>query len=86
MTKIKDVIWFPSQLALVLGINQTDILDWIAKGKLKAEKKGSVTKISENALVEFLRENRECVGRIYCDDLTPFLNKARARIVRKVEE
>ena len=86
MKKNKDIIWFPSQLALILGVNQTDILDWVAKGELKAEKKGSVTKIEENALVDFLRDHRDCVGRVYCDDLTPFLNKSRARIVRKLEE
>lgn len=86
MTKKKDIIWFPSQLAIVLGANQTDILEWVAKGELKAEKKGSVTKIMESALIDFLREHRECVGRIYCDDLTPFFNKSRTRIARKLEE
>lgn len=86
MKKQKDIVWFPSQLALVLGTKQTDILQWINNGNLKAEKYGHVIKICENDLVSFLKENPECAGRVYCDDLmsSPY-SKARARIVSKLE-
>lgn len=86
MKKSKDIVWFPSQLALILGENQMDILDWVNRGLLAAERSGRVTKIKENDLVHFLREYPEHVGRVYCSDLdSRVINEARVRIVRKLE-
>lgn len=84
--KHHPTFWFPSQLALVLGIQQRDILEWVMAGKIKAEVNGKVIKISEADLVDYLAEHPEYVGRLYCDDLTTSINEFRASLVAKLEE
>lgn len=83
--KQKDNLWFPSQLALVLGVPQREILGWIDRNELRAKVKGKVVKISENDLIQHLVDYPEHVGRVYCDDLVDSINQFRAMIVRRIE-
>lgn len=77
--------YMPSQISLILGKDRREVLKWIEEGKL-----GSVTQYgramsSAQDIARFLNEHPEEVGRVYCDDLIPFFNRARENIVEKLE-
>lgn len=73
-------------LALVLGASRRDILVWINSGELKTATDGKYISFYEHDVVDFLYRHPECYGRIYCQDLTPFINTERSRIVEKLEQ
>lgn len=73
------------ELAMVLGIYRRDIMTWVARGELKAATDGQYMFFYEKDVVNFIRQNPERCGRIYCDDLIPFINHQRKRIVDQLE-
>lgn len=82
-----DMKMFPSQWALILGVQQRDIWDWIMDGLLKAEVAGKKAHvISVNEVTKFLAEHPIYVGRVYCEDAIPFYNDIRRKIVDRMED
>lgn len=79
------MIYTPFQIALILGVRQPDILNWIDNGDLKITDKNKYITIDENDLVSFLSEHRECVGRIYCHDIPGSIDMIRTNIVECLE-
>lgn len=82
-----ELKFFPSQWALILGVQQRDIWDWVMDGLLKAERVGiKAHLISVKDVTEFLAKHPIYVGRVYCEDAIPFYNDIRRQIVNKMEE
>lgn len=77
--------YLPSQLALILGHNKTDILSWIERGDLEHTVQNNRILCNSEQISKFLSKHQDLVGRIYCDDLIPFFNTARENIVEKLE-
>lgn len=81
-----QVMYLPSQIAMILGKSRLDILKWIEEGKLGSVMRNGRAFSSAQDIASFLHEYPEEVGRVYCDDLIPFFNKARENIVEKLEK
>lgn len=81
MVKTNFTILLPGQVATLLGVPRTDILEWINEGKLAI-----TTTISLSSLIDFLGQNRECVGRLYCEDALPEYNKLRKQIIEEMDK
>lgn len=71
------------QLSLLLGVSRRDILQWVSDGKLQAATDGQYFRISEESVINFLKQYPEYVGRVYCNDLPIFLEE-RKRIVNHI--
>lgn len=80
-----QMMYMPYQIALILGKNRSDILEWMKGGKLRSVMQHGRLFSSAQDVADFLRECPEEIGRVYCDDLIPFFNQARANIVEKLE-
>ena len=70
----------PSQLALILDVPQTDIFTWIGDKKLPITKRYKFCVIHEDDLIDFLRKNPDCTGRIYCRDIPGYIDDIRRNI------
>lgn len=80
-----DVMYFPSHVAIILGIQQREIWSWIKSGELKTVFQNGKTYILHKDIIDYLNRYPENVGRVYCDDLIPFFNDARADIIVRLE-
>lgn len=78
--------FLPTQLAIILGASGNDIREWVEKGILQSEKKDGRSRITPKNVALFLLHHPEEAGRVYCDDLIPFYNEARAHIVDILEQ
>lgn len=77
--------FLPTQLAIILGADTNDIRKWAEQGILQSEKKNGRVRITPKNVALFLLRHPEEAGRVYCDDLIPVFNKARAEIVDILE-
>lgn len=75
-----------SQLALILGTLQTDVWELVNSEQLPFTRNGKFVSVSEDDLVDFLKEHLECVGRIYCSDIPCAVNEIRSHLVSRLEE
>lgn len=76
---------FPSQIALMLGVDQRQILEWVMEEKLKAKKDSSHIWITTFDLIDFLSQNLECVGRLYCDNPVNVYQSWNQEIIEELE-
>lgn len=78
--------FLPTQLAIILGASANDIRSWAESGILESEYRNKRLLITPENVARFLLDHPEEAGRVYCDDLIPFFNNARARIVDILEQ
>lgn len=81
-----QMMYMPYQIAIILGKNRSDILEWMKEGTLRSVIQHGRLFSSAQNVANFLREHPEEIGRVYCDDLIPFFNRARENIVEKLEK
>lgn len=82
-----DFNLLPFQLSYILGIPYREVLSWIDDGKLKTT--GGIKRaftVSINDLVDFLGQNRDCVGQLYCDSSVPIYNEWRKEIIEEMDK
>lgn len=81
----RPVYWFPSQLALVLGVSQRDLLEEVNLGHLPATRNGKIIKIRDDDLILFLHDHPEFETRIDHEDLPTEIVSMRKAIKHKLE-
>lgn len=78
--------FIPSDIAMLLGKSSRDVRNWQKEGLLRSTLLYGRNCSSEKDISEFLHDHPEEIGRVYCDDLIPFFNEARAQIVTLLEQ
>ena len=82
---MKDIEFSPGQVALLLGVPRTDVIDWLMSGELVFKKVNKTIFIKKRAIVDFLCQHRELVGRLYCDDGLSVLTEWRQEIIEEMD-
>lgn len=82
---MKDFNFLPFQLSFLLGTPYRNILDWIEAGKLKTNGNWRIPLVSLSDLIDFLGQNREYVGRLYCENPVPLFDELRKSIIEEMD-
>lgn len=85
MTDILECSYTPGQLALIIGVSQTNIRFWVEQGALKANRETKRMTIKLRDLCEFLAYHRDLVGQLYFEDNLILLNEIRHIIIEEVD-
>lgn len=74
------------QVALLLGVPRTDVIDWLMGGELAFRKVNRTMLIAKRAIANFLGQHRELVGQLYCEGITPVITQWRQEIIEEMDE